>query len=95
MNPELRENNRIRLLHIVDGLKAGGAELLITHIIKALGTKHYKHYAYYYADDGPVRKRLEAYGIPVYKGKCRASIKQPIRFSATLFNQMQPVICYT
>ena len=92
MNPELRENNRIRLLHIVDGLKAGGAELLITHIIKALGTKHYKHYAYYYADDGPVRKRLEAYGIPVYKGKCRASIKQPIRFSATLFDQMQELI---
>ena len=92
MNPNREAIGRIRLLHIVDGLKAGGAELLITHIIKALGTKHYKHYAYYYADDGPVRKRLEAYGIPVYKGKCRASIKQPIRFSATLFDQMQELI---
>lgn len=92
MNPNRESIGRIRLLHIVDGLKAGGAELLITHIIKALGTKHYKHYAYYYADDGPVRKRLEAYGIPVYKGKCRASIKQPIRFSATLFDQMQELI---
>jgi len=92
MNSNREAIGRIRLLHIVDGLKAGGAELLITHIIKGLGTKLYKHYAYYYADDGPVRKRLEAYGIPVYKGKCRASIKQPIRFSATLFDQMQELI---
>ena len=92
MNPELRENNRIRLLHIVDGLKAGGAELLITHIIKALGTKHYKHYAYYYANDGPVRERLKAFGVPVYKGKTRASIKQPIRFGATLSAQMKDLV---
>jgi glycosyltransferase involved in cell wall biosynthesis len=92
MNPNREAIDRIRLLHIVDGLKAGGAELLITHIIKALGTKHYKHYAYYFADDGPVRERLKAFGVPVYKGKTRASIKQPIRFGATLFDQMQELI---
>ena len=92
MNPNREAIGRIRLLHIVDGLKAGGAELLITHIIKALGTKHYKHYAYYYADDGPVRERLKAFGVPVYKGKTRASIKQPIRFGATLSAQMKDLV---
>ena len=92
MNQDQKKADKICLLHLVDGLKSGGAEILITHLIKALGTKHYKHYVYYFADDGPVREKLEAFGIPVYKGKERASIKQPIRFLATLFIQMQDLI---
>ena len=92
MNSERKKIDRIRLLHLVDGLISGGAEILITHIIKALGTKHYKHYVYYFASDGPVREKLEASGIPVYRGKKRTSIKQPVRFGVTLFFQMQDLI---
>ena len=87
MDLNRKENNRIRLLHLVDGLKAGGAELLITHIIKALGTTKYEHYVYYFADDGPVREMLEAFGIPVYKGKERASIifRIPARIKTAMY----------
>ena len=94
MNSERKKIDRIRLLHLVDGLILGGAEILITHIIKALGTKHYKHYVYYFANDGPVREKLEVSGIPVYRGKKRASIKQPVRFGIALFFQMQDLMSF-
>lgn len=94
MNQDQKRTNKICLLHLVDGLKSGGAEILITHNIKALGTEHYKHYVYYFANDGPVREKLEAFGIPVYRGKKRASIKQPVRFGMTLFSQMQDLMSF-
>lgn len=92
MNQERKKNDKIHLLHLVDGLIAGGAEILITHIIKALGAEHYEHYVYYLVSDGPVREKLEEFGIQVFKGKERASIKQPIRFLATLFPQILDLI---
>jgi len=94
MNSELKKHDKIHLLHLVDGLISGGAEILITHIIKALGSEHYQHYVYYFANDGPVREKLEASGIPVYKGKKRASIKQPLSFVATLFFQIKDLMTF-
>lgn len=78
--------DKIHILHLVDSLYMGGAEVLIAEIIKALGTEKYKHFVYYFADDGPMREKIEALGIPVYKGKNRASIKQPFWFMASLFD---------
>lgn len=78
--------DKIHILHLVDSLYMGGAEVLIAEIIKALGTEKYKHFVYYFADDGPMREKIEALGIPVYKGKNRASIKQPVWFMTSLFD---------
>jgi glycosyltransferase involved in cell wall biosynthesis len=87
-------NDKIHILHLVDGLVIGGAEVMITQIIKALGTEKYEHFVYYFASDGPVRQKLENMGIPVYKGKVRASIKRPTKFMATLFDLVRNLILF-
>ena len=83
---------KIRLLHVVYNLYVGGAEVLLLHLIKGLGMEEYDHYVYYFGSDGPIRDKIEAFGVPVYKGKDRASIKQPIRFGATLFFLMKDLL---
>jgi glycosyltransferase involved in cell wall biosynthesis len=88
------QTNKIRILHLVDGLVMGGAEVLITQIIEALGTEKYKHFVFYFADDGPIREKIETLGILVYKGNDRASIKQPIRFMVTLFDLVRDLISF-
>jgi len=86
--------DKIHILHLVDSLYMGGAEVLITEIIKALGKEKYEHFVYYFANDGPVRKKLEGLGIAVFKGTERASIKQPIRFIVTLFGLINNLIFF-
>ena len=94
VNHEEPKRKKIRLLHIVNSLGVGGAEVLLLHYIKALGIEEYDHFVYYFGPDGPIRGKIEALGIPVYKGKERASIKNPIRFCLTLFLLIQNLLSY-
>jgi len=73
-------NKKIHLLHLVRSLKIAGAEILLFHYIKSLGTERYEHYVYNFGYDGPIRERLENLGVPVIIGPKRASIKNPIKF---------------
>jgi len=81
-----KENHKIRLLHLVHSLRIGGAEIALLHYIQALGSEGYEHYVYCFNNDGPVREKLGALGIPVYMGKERASIRQPIGFAVSLLS---------
>lgn len=83
---------KIRLLHLVQSLEVGGAEMLLIHYIRALGEDNYKNYVYCFGKDGPIRQKLESLGVPVCLGKTRASIKQPIRFVATLLHLMRDLM---
>jgi glycosyltransferase involved in cell wall biosynthesis len=75
---------KISVLHLLLNLEVGGAEVLLLHIIRALGTEHYKHFVYYINNDGPIREKLEALGVHVYRGERRASIIRPIRYTRSL-----------
>ena len=94
MNQKLPKRKKIRLLHIVNSLRVGGAEVLLLHYIKALGIEEYDHFVYYFGPDGPIREKIESLGIPVYKGKNRGSIKNPIKFCFTLFVLLQNLLFY-
>jgi glycosyltransferase involved in cell wall biosynthesis len=76
-------NQKIRILHLVDSLNVGGAEILIGEIIKALGNKNYEHYLFYFLKDGPMRERLSKLNITIYRGYKRSSIKKPVYFLIT------------
>lgn len=83
---------KIRLLHLVRSLKIAGAEILLVHYIRALGTERYEHFVYNFGHDGPIRGRLEDLGISVTIGPKRASIKNPIKFSISLFSLVNDLI---
>lgn len=88
------KKKRIHVLHLVNNLLVGGAEVLLLHYIKALGTEEYDHYVYYFGADGPVREKIEALGIPVHMGKKRASIKHPIRFGVSLMSLIKDLLVF-
>lgn len=86
------DKNKIRLLHLVQGLGMGGAEVLLFQHIRALGIQKYDHYVYYFSADGPVREKIETLGVPVHAGKRMASIKQPIRFIICLLSLVRDLM---
>ena len=75
---------KINMLHLIFGLRMGGAEIMVTHYIKALGKEKYNHYVYCFGNTGPVKEKLEALGVNVCVGKNIVSIKYPIRFTKSI-----------
>ena len=94
MNQGKRENHKIRLLHLVQTLGMGGAEILLVQYIKSLGQKDYDHFVYCFGSDGPVREKIEALGVPVHMGRRRALIKQPVRFISSILYLVIDLILY-
>lgn len=78
------ESQKIRLMHLVNSLIIGGAEVALLQYIQALGMEDYDHYVYSFGHDGPLRKKIEALGVPVYFGPKRASIKRPVKFGLSV-----------
>lgn len=85
MTQSKQENQKIHLLHLITSLTIGGAEILLLHYIRALGTEHYKHYVYCFGECGPIKEKIESLGVSVYMGPSQASIKNPIRFFISIF----------
>jgi len=78
--------NKIHLLHLIPALKIGGAEVLLLHYMRALGSKDYFHYIYCFGRDGGMKSKLEKAGATVvHMGPTRDSIKNPLKFIISLF----------
>ncbi|MBW2738857.1 MAG: glycosyltransferase, partial [Deltaproteobacteria bacterium] len=71
-------------MHLVNSLIVGGAEVALLQYIQALGMEDYDHYVYSFGHDGPLRKKIEALGLPVYFGPKRAIIKRPVKFGLSV-----------
>ena len=71
---------KIKILHLVQSLGVGGAEILLLNYIKAFGTTRYKHFVYCFELSGPLKSEIEKLGIHVRIGPYRDSIKKPVKF---------------
>lgn len=80
-----RDDKKVNLLHLVETLGMGGAEMMLLHYIRALGNEHYKHHIYCFGFDGPIRELIEKLGVPVIMGPKCYSIKHPIKFTLSIF----------
>ena len=78
------DSQKINLLHLVGGLDVGGAEIMLTQYIIALGKIKYNHQIYCFGNNGPVKEKLEELGVHVNFGKKRKSIKNPITFTVSI-----------
>lgn len=74
------DTNKINFLHLVQSLGVGGAEILLLHYLKSLGTNNINHYVYCFGDYGPVKEKIENLGIAVYMGPKRGKVNNPITF---------------
>ncbi|MDD2389425.1 MAG: glycosyltransferase [Desulfobacterales bacterium] len=84
--------SKIRLLHLVQTLGVGGAEILMCHHIRALGFKDYEHFVYCFGNDGPVREKIESMGVPVRLGKKMAVLKTPFKFVVAFLALVQDIL---
>jgi glycosyltransferase involved in cell wall biosynthesis len=73
-------SKKINILHVVQSLQVGGAEVLLLHYIEALGSVNYLHYVYYFGPKGWIAEKLTDLGAILVPGKKRTEIKNPIRF---------------
>ena len=78
------EDDKIHLLHLVQTLGVGGAEVLLLHYISSLGTERYQHYVYCFGHDGPIKEKIDNLEVPVRMCPNRVSIKNPIKFGVSL-----------
>ena len=88
----INQSEKIPVLHLLGNLWIGGAEILLLHIIKALGSKDYRHFAYFFVNDGPIRTRLEYLGVNVKRGRRRSSIYSPIKCFMSTINLVQDLL---
>jgi glycosyltransferase involved in cell wall biosynthesis len=94
MNQEKEGSHKIRILHLVQSLGMGGAEVLLIQYIKSLGMRDYEHFVYCFGNDGPVREKIEALGVPVHMGKKRALIEQPIKFVVSILSLIIDLLAF-
>jgi len=73
-------SKKINILHLVQSLQVGGAEVLLLHYIKALGSVKYNHYIYYFGSISWIAEKLAGLGAILVKGRKRTEIKNPISF---------------
>ncbi|MCD4736187.1 MAG: glycosyltransferase [Bacteroidales bacterium] len=86
------EDNKIRVLHLTYSLRVGGAEVLLLHYIRSLGTERYQHYIYCFGDDGPIGAKIKELNVPICMGPKPASIKNPIKFVIRLLALMKDLL---
>jgi len=92
MAQKKEENQKIHLLHLISSLKVGGAEILLLHYIRSLGTEHYIHHVYCFGNDGPIKEKIESLCVPVYMGPQQASIKNPVNFFFSILGLLKDLL---
>lgn len=88
------EKKKIRMLHLVQGLNIGGAEVLLEHYLKAFSKDKYEHFVYQFGQVGPINERIQALGIPIRSGVKMASIKNPVVFLLRCLSLIKDLIQY-
>ena len=63
-------NGKINLLHLVHGLKMGGAENALYHYIKALGIERYNHHVYLISHFHSRQQHLLVFSLCIVQGYC-------------------------
>ena len=88
------KTEKTNILHLVVTLEMGGAEIILTQYIQALGNEKYRHYIYCFGYDGPIRERLELLDIDIHLGKKMAFLKNPAKFVLNFIVLVIDVIKY-
>jgi len=92
--PNKQKDNRICLMHLIQNLGIGGAEILLLHYLKAFGTDEYEHFVYSIGAEGPMKQKIESLGVHLTIGRVRSSIRQPIRFSMDLMMIVKDLLAF-
>ena len=86
------KTQKINILQLVSGLGIGGAEILVSLYIEALGGEKYNHYVYCFGNNGPVKEKLEGSGASVHIGRKRHSIRNPIKFLISIILLIKDIL---
>jgi glycosyltransferase involved in cell wall biosynthesis len=88
---------KIRLVHIITGLKTGGAEMMLYKLLSHIDRNKFDCQVISLTDKGVIGPKIEALGIPVFSVGMRNGLPAPIGFFR-LVNQLkkhQPDIVQT
>ena len=63
----MKTRRKIRLLHVVDGFRMGGAENKLAELIERLDRQTFDQYLANVGPDGPLYERFKSTGVPIYQ----------------------------
>ena len=71
---------KIRLVHIITGLKTGGAEMMLYKLLSHIDRNKFDCQVISLTDGGVIEPKIEALGIPVFSVGMRNGLPDPIGF---------------
>lgn len=71
---------KIRLVHIITGLKTGGAEMMLYKLLSQINRDKFDCHVISLTDDGVIGPKIQALGIPVFSVGMRNGLPDPIGF---------------
>jgi glycosyltransferase involved in cell wall biosynthesis len=69
--------DRIKVLHIINDLSIGGAEMMLSKLLSGMSTERFSPSVLTLVDRGRLRERIEALGIPVYTARMNPEMPTP------------------
>jgi len=88
---------KIRLVHIITGLKTGGAEMMLYKLLSHIDRNKFDCQVISLTDEGVIGPKIQALGIPVFSVGMRNGLPDPIGFFrlVVLLKNHQPDIVQT
>ena len=72
------EASKIRVMHVITDLTAGGAQAMLLKLLAA-SSRDFQHIVVSLAEEGVIGSRISALGIPVYSLGLRPRLPNPLR----------------
>lgn len=69
--------DRIKVLHIINDLSIGGAEMMLYKLLSGMSEERFSPFIISLVDRGKLRERIEALGIPVYTAGMNPEMPSP------------------
>ena len=68
----------IRVLHVITGLKSGGAEMMLYKLLSGMDRRRFACTVVSLTDDGDLADRIQALGVPVYSLNMKGAMSMPL-----------------
>lgn len=88
---------KIRVLHLINSLNCGGAEMMLYKILSRMNAEHFDSTVVCMIGNGPLEERVLALGIPVLNLNMRRGVPNPLGFFRLLriIRTLRPSILQT
>lgn len=72
--------SQVKILHVINDLSIGGAEMMLYKLLSGMNAERFSSVVVSLKDQGKLRERIEALGVPVYSVRMKPGMPTPASF---------------